>query len=143
MSFKSARTAKIVLLIVFAGVLGFAAYFIQGKLVIHETHTSPGTNLAVFSPKPNETISSPVLVEGIARAFASGLVVRLAEKSGKVLFEQKIKVENVNEGEFGPFSQSFTFPKGAEQEGVLEVLQTSPQTGLLLDKARVAVRFKT
>ena len=113
-----------------------------------ETSQQPAGQAAhqiiIDAPQPNTTISSPVAIRGSANfwPFEATLVAVLKDASGNVLGQTPVMVQSPEMGKGGPWSGQLRFaPPATEQEGTLEVYDTSAKDGSILTIARVKVRL--
>ncbi|MEA2497611.1 MAG: hypothetical protein QOH26_16 [Actinomycetota bacterium] len=84
--------------------------------------------IVVESPKPGETISSPVTVTGFANVYEANVGIRLFDENGNKLRET-FTTATCGTGCWGDFSESVKFRVNFEQEGRLEVLTYSAEDG--------------
>lgn len=103
---------------------------------------SDTSNISVRTPQPNTFVKSPLVVEGLGRAFEQNAVVRL--KDGKGVEITKIAVTGTapDAGIYGPYRAELTFEKPKTKTGTLEIFQNSPKDGKEIDKVTVPVRFE-
>jgi hypothetical protein len=97
-------------------------------------------NIVLFSPKENEKISSPFDVEGKARVFENVVSIRLRDKSGKILFRGTADAQSPDTGKFGLFQKEIGFST-SENEGTLDVFESSAKDGSETNKVTIPVRF--
>ena len=149
-------------ILLFLGALGltiFAVWGTIGNLKRNTPIAPPAANTApnesqtkpdlirVLTPKPNETITSPLRIEGEARGFwffEASFPVRLVDDSGKELglaiaqAQDEWMTEN-----FVPFRTELEFKPPAAEQGIL-ILEKDNPSGLPehADELRIPVRFR-
>ena len=99
-------------------------------------------NIIVFSPAPNEEISSPVTIRGEARVFENTFAYRLYDGDAGLLFEGHDMAASPDVGLFGPFEVIRTYPPPKSQGGTLEVFEYSAKDGSEINKVVVPVKFR-
>ena len=104
--------------------------------------------IRVDTPRPNDTISSPLILEGEARGywfFEASFPVKLFDGNGELLATAiaQAKEEWMTE-DFVPFEATLEFQVPATQKGIL-VLEKDNPSGLPenADELRVPVKFET
>lgn len=102
--------------------------------------------IRIASPRPQERITSPLVVTGEARGtwfFEATFPLKLTTKDGKVLVNSYAEAQGewMTE-EFVPFRATITFEKGTETEGIL-ILEKQNASGdpEMSDELRVPVKF--
>jgi len=118
---------------------------------------SESSNISVRTPKPNATVTSPLLIEGLERTFArpnlsaddgnvggfeQNVMVRLRDGKGRELASVATTGDAPELGIYGTYRAELTFEKPTTNAGTLEVFQHSPQDGSEIDMVKVPVRFK-
>ncbi|MBI2033831.1 MAG: GerMN domain-containing protein [Candidatus Liptonbacteria bacterium] len=98
-------------------------------------------NIIVFSPAPNEEISSPLTIKGEARVFESTFAYRLYDGDAGLLFEGHAMAASPDAGLFGQFEVIRTYPLPKSQGGTLEVFEYSAKDGSEINKVVVPVKF--
>jgi LysM repeat protein len=129
-----------------------AANGLQYPFTIYSGHTliipggapiPPGPWNSITSPAPGATVSSPVVVSGVARAaFENTIVVKVYNAAGQVVGQAPASVQ-AEPGQSGPYSVSvpFTIPPGV-QNGRIEVLDYSPADGHVVASSVQLVRLR-
>ena len=121
--------------------------FAKGKLIskdsflASEIKITKVPNVIVFSPAPNEEISSPITIRGEARVFESTFAYRLYDGDVGLLFEGHAMTASPDAGLFGPFEVIKTYPPPKSQGGTLEVFEYSAKDGSEINKVVVPVKF--
>ncbi len=103
--------------------------------------------IKVFSPKPDEVISNPLIIEGEARGywfFEASFSVRIYDDAGQELGVAVAQAQDEwMTTEFVPFKATLEFMAPATETGVL-VLEKDNPSGLPenADELRVPIKFK-
>lgn len=95
----------------------------------------------VTLPKPDQLVSSPVLVKGTARVFEATVHIRVTDKEGKNIAET-FTTATAGAPERGEFETEISFPKPKTKEGYIEVFWYSPNDGTETDTVRVPIKFE-
>jgi hypothetical protein len=98
-------------------------------------------NITITSPRPNEEVGLPLVVEGRGRVFEQTLQVRLRDEDGTVLVERFAMTDALGIGQFGPYRVELYYPEPQGQSGMVEAFQYSAEDGSEIDLVRVPVRF--
>ena len=104
----------------------------------------PAHLIVIDAPQPNAAISSPVAIHGSANfwPFEATLGALLKDAAGNVLGQAPVMVRSPEMGQGGPWSGELRFTSPAtEQQGTLEVYDSSAKDGAILSIARVQVRL--
>jgi len=112
--------------------------------LFYKEKTSPvpvTRNIVITAPGQGDQVSSPVEVNGLARAFENMLVVRLRAKDGTVLAEQPVMANSPAVGQYGPYSLKLDFNLVYPTDGVVEAFQRSAKDGSEIDKVIIPVYF--
>jgi hypothetical protein len=99
-------------------------------------------SIVVFNPKENAAINSPFDVEGKAIAFENMIGIRLKDANGKILFQDSVYVNSPDVGQYGLFQKEITF-ETSQEEGSLEVFESSMQDGSDINKIAIPVKFSS
>lgn len=102
----------------------------------------PQANISLSGPIPNQEITSPVTIKGLARVFESQLNVRVKDASGKIIVEKSVMADSPGAGQFGPFEISVYYPLLKDQNGVIEAFDYSAKDGSEINNVIVPVKFK-
>lgn len=86
--------------------------------VASEQRTS---NVMVFEPNENATVSSPFTVRGEARVDNNKVYIRIVNLAGTTLIQESANVHSVEVGQFGEFKISLNYQFTTTKEGVVEV----------------------
>lgn len=103
---------------------------------------SESGNISVRTPKPDASVSSPLIVEGLERTFEQNVVVRLKDAGERELAKVAVTGTAPDLGIHGPYRAELAFDRPRTREGTLEVFQESPKDGSEIDKVTVPVRFE-
>lgn len=95
----------------------------------------------VTLPKPDQLVSSPVLVKGTARVFEATVNIRVTDKDGRNIAET-FTTATAGAPERGEFETEISFPTPKTKEGYIEVFWYSPKDGSETDKVRVPIKFE-
>jgi hypothetical protein len=96
------------------------------------------TPIQVGSPGFGDTFSSGDLVEGTANVFEATVSLRLLDAQGNVLFEG-FTTATCGTGCRGDYSEAIDFEIDSEQEGTLEVFESSAEDGSDIHKVSIPV----
>ncbi|MBI2050216.1 MAG: Gmad2 immunoglobulin-like domain-containing protein [Parcubacteria group bacterium] len=102
---------------------------------------SDSGNVRVTQPRPDATITSPMLVKGSAKASAPALHLRLKDASGTVIAEKQATAAAAGEDGFGSFGELLLFENVAADSGVLEAFSKSPFDGSEQDLVSIPIKF--
>jgi len=86
--------------------------------VASEQRTS---NLMVFEPSENSTVSSPFTVKGEARVDDNKVYIRIVNLAGTTLIQESVNVRSGEVGQFGEFKISLNYQFSTTKEGAVEV----------------------
>jgi len=98
-------------------------------------------NIVVFTPRAENEIGLPVVVEGEARVFENQLNVRLKDEDGTVLTERGVTALSKDTGLYGPFKIDLSYSEPKGDKGTIEVFDYSAKDGSEIDKAVIPVLF--
>lgn len=107
--------------------------------IINDQPTS--ANITIDQPTINQSVSSPVTIEGLARVFENVLQVRLKDNNGKILVEQNTMANSLDMGLFGPYQVSLVYSNPETKTGQIEAFQYSARDGSEIDKVTIPVSF--
>jgi hypothetical protein len=119
------------------------AYMSHG-FVIDEDHplkrkkSDPLAPIQVSSPSIGGTLRSGDMVEGTANVFEATVSLRLLDANGDVLFEG-FTTATCGTGCRGDYSEAIDFEIDSEQQGVLEVFESSAKDGSDIHKVSIPV----
>jgi hypothetical protein len=114
----------------------------SGGVIITNPSPSPQGNIHVTSPAPNQEILVPLSVTGEARVFENTIQIRLRDENGDILVEDTVTAQSPDIGQFGPFSDSLSYPAPKGTKGTVEVFDYSAKDGSEIDKVTIPVVFK-
>jgi len=134
--------------IVIAGIAIIAILIVICLLIPFDANED-NSNIVVFSPKPNQLIANPLLIEGKARGFwyfEASFPVKLTDKDGNVLASGIAQAQsdpvtgevNWMTEDFVNFKAELNFISSSETEGFL-ILQKDNPSGLLENDAEIKV----
>ncbi|KKU71749.1 MAG: Lipoprotein LpqB, GerMN domain protein [Parcubacteria group bacterium GW2011_GWA2_47_26] len=103
---------------------------------------SEGENISVRMPQPDSLVTSPLIVEGLARTFESDVVLRLKDDKGEELVKTFTTANAPDAGLYGPYRAELIFEKPRARAGTLEVFELSAKDGSEINKVTVPVRFE-
>lgn len=103
---------------------------------------SKSENISVRTPRPDEKVESPLIVEGMERTFEQNVVLRLKDAGGRELVKTFTTGTAPDLGIHGPYRAELTFDRPSTRAGTLEVFQGSPKDGSEIDMVTVPVRFE-
>lgn len=98
--------------------------------------------ILITSPKPDEVVSSPVLVTGVSDpTFEQHLAIQVIDIDGSVIGQGTATIA-ADWGQRGPFEAQLTFtPPASEEPGRIVVFAASPRDGGLVHLSSVEVRL--
>lgn len=100
------------------------------------------TNITVSSPRPNQVISSPLIISGTARTFEGTVNYRLKNSVGEIIKEGNTIAASPEMGQFGPYSAALKFNTPVYTIiGTLEVFQYSAKDGTPIDMVIIPIMF--
>ncbi len=118
----------------------------QSRSASHNTnHRSIPTeaNIAVTSPKPNDTVQFPIIITGKARVFESQLNYRITDEKGNVLSKGDTTANSPDAGQFGPFTITVSslgdFTSG---KMTIEIFDYSAKDGSEIDKVTIPITIQ-
>lgn len=117
------------------------AYLGHG-FIIDEVHplkrkkSAPLAPIQVSSPGIGDTFSSGDVVEGTANVFEATVSLRLLDAEGNVLFEG-FTTATCGTGCRGDYAEAIDFEIDSEQEGTLEVFESSAEDGSDIHKVSI------
>jgi len=118
-----------------------------GKIFIEDIKDKPTADTDVFSPRPNQLVTSPLQISGVARGswfFEASFPVELIADDGKII-EKGVATTKGNwmTSKFVAFSASLKFSKPASQKGTLILKKANP-SGLPenADQISIPINFK-
>ena len=82
-------------------------------------------SIILTSPKDGDSVDSPILVTGQARAFENQFMVQLQDGMGKVIYQTGVMSDGGGNGEWGNFSLYIPIPAGTGQNFKVEALEYS------------------
>ena len=102
----------------------------------------PEERIAIASPAPGSTITSPVSIAGRGRATQHNqLAVEVRDSANAVIGTGSASVSGVL-GQPGPFTATVSFSSGTSgSPGHIQVFDSSPATGAVTHLASVQIRF--
>lgn len=103
---------------------------------------SESKNISVRTPKLNEKVESPLIVEGLERTFEQNVIVRLKDAGDRELAKVAVTGTAPDLGIYGSYRAELIFEKPRTRAGTLEVFQNSAKDGNEIDKVVVPVRFE-
>lgn len=95
----------------------------------------------VTSPKPGQTITSPLQIKGNARVFEGAVDARIIDDAGQELARGYATASEGAPGR-GDFEFSLSFTPSVASSGKVEVFWASPKDGQELDKVSVPVNWQ-
>ncbi|RJQ13787.1 hypothetical protein C4553_02795 [Candidatus Parcubacteria bacterium] len=111
-----------------------------GESQIPPQTQEPTSNVTVDSPKPGETITSPVVIKGQARVFENNVSLRVKYADGRHILTDFTTALAPDIGQFGPYETTLFLPKLDNQNVILEVYWGSPKDGSDLDVVSIPLK---
>ncbi|MCL5257633.1 MAG: GerMN domain-containing protein [Patescibacteria group bacterium] len=111
------------------------------------TTTTTGSNIIIFSPKPNSLVNGDIIVKGVARVFENQLDLRLIDPAGSVIFNGSATTTATSAGAYGNFQKTISLPLAitsnlpATSTLILQVFNYSAKDGREIDKVTIPLRF--
>lgn len=99
--------------------------------------TNPPVAIEVFSPITDSVYHSPIEIIGYSRTFEGNVLVRLRDSKGDVIAERHTQGGSTDGFDF--FHTRLRFYINAEQDGLVEVYETSAKDGSELHKVTIPV----
>lgn len=109
-----------------------------------EQATEDGENIEVTSPDPEDEVSLPLIISGIARVFENQLQYRVTDGTGAVVAEGIATATAPDVGQFGPFLVTINEwdEEPAATTGMVEVFSSSPLNGSEINKVTIPITFE-
>ena len=82
-------------------------------------------SIILSSPKDGDSVDSPILVKGQARAFENQFMVQLQDATGKVVYQTSVMSEGGGNGQWGDYAVYILVPAGKGQNFKVEALEYS------------------
>ena len=108
----------------------------EGEPVVSESG-----NVRITRPRPDATMTSPLLVKGSAKTSASALQLRLKGADGTVIAEKQATAAKAGEDGFGSFGELLLFENAPTGDGTLEVFSKSPFDGSEQDLVSIPIKL--
>lgn len=103
---------------------------------------SDSGNVLVSVPRPGDTITTPLIINGLVRAFENRVQVRLKNKDGIEVRRTSFTAKKGEVGTYIALSVDLTFAQPTvPQDGVLEVFTLAPKDGSEVDKVSIPIKF--
>ncbi len=105
---------------------------------------SDSGNILVSTPRPGDTITTPLLINGLVRAFENRVQVRLKNKTGVEVRKTGFTAKKGEMGTYIALSVDLVFAQPTVPgDGTLEVFTNSAKDGSEIDKVTIPVKFST
>jgi len=130
--FKKGVSLPIIIVIILILIVGgFLAYYsIRNSVEKIEPPEDKSNLIRVYSPQPNQEITSPLSITGEARGywfFEASFPVKLLDKNGNVIAQTPAQAQGEWMTEnFVPFSAEITFSNSETQNGTLVLEKDNP-----------------
>ena len=82
-------------------------------------------SIILSSPKDGDSVDSPILVTGQARAFENQFMVQLQDENGEVVYQTGVMSDGGGNGQWGNFTLYIPVPAGKGQNFKVEALEYS------------------
>ena len=103
---------------------------------------SDSGELIVSTPRPGDTITTPIKINGLVRAFENRVGMRLKNQEGVVVRETKFTAKQGEIGTYIALGVDFTFAQPTvPQDGTFEIFTFSAQDGSEINKVTIPVKF--
>jgi hypothetical protein len=93
------------------------------------TPTAVSDSVAVYAPRPADTVDRTFTVSGLARAFEANVVWRIKDRAGRIVSRGNTTASIGTSALWGSFQTSVTIPTSVSGNVTLEVLWPSPRDG--------------
>ena len=103
---------------------------------------SDSQELIISTPRPGDTITTPIKINGLVRAFENRVGMRLKNQDGVVVRETKFTAKQGEIGTYVALGVDFTFAQPTvPQDGTFEVFTFSARDGSEINKVTIPVKF--
>ena len=103
---------------------------------------SDSQELIISTPRPGDTITTPIKINGLVRAFENRVGMRLKNQDGVVVRETKFTAKQGEIGTYISLGVDFTFAQPAvPQDGTFEIFTFSARDGSEINKVIIPVKF--
>jgi len=103
---------------------------------------SDSGEIIISTPRPNDTITTLIKVNGLVRAFENQVGMRLKNKDGVVVRETKFTAKQGEIGTYIALGVDFTFAQPTvPQDGTFEIFTFSARDGAEINKVIIPVKF--
>lgn len=103
---------------------------------------SESGNVLISTPRPGDTISTPLMINGLARAFENRVQVRLRNAEGVEVRKTSFSAKKGEVGTYIALAVDLVFAQPTvPQDGTLEVFTIAPKDGSEVDKVIIPIKF--
>ncbi|MBI4004540.1 Gmad2 immunoglobulin-like domain-containing protein [Candidatus Roizmanbacteria bacterium] len=103
---------------------------------------SDSGNILISVPRPGDTITTPLMINGLARSFENRVQIRLKNKDGVEVRKTSFTAKKGEVGTHIALSIDLTFAQPTvPQDGTLEVFTIAPRDGSEVDKVIIPIKF--
>jgi len=103
---------------------------------------SDSQELIVSTPRPGDTITTPIKINGLVRAFENRIGMRLKNQDGVVVRETKFTAKQGEIGTYIALGVDFTFAQPTvPQDGTFEIFTFSARDGSEVNKVTIPIKF--
>jgi len=103
---------------------------------------SDSGELIISTPRPGDTITTPIKINGLVRAFENRVGMRLKNQDGTVVRETKFTAKQGEIGTYIALGADFTFAQPTvPQDGTFELFTFSARDGSEINKVIIPVKF--
>lgn len=99
-------------------------------------------NIIVFNPRPNNEISPPLILKGIARVFENSLNYELKDEENNIIAKNFMTADAPDTGKFGAYETEIYYSEPKGERGNLEVFNYSAKDGSKENVVVIPVSFK-
>lgn len=109
------------------------------RVNINQTNLPNAQKIFIDSPKEDEVIGNPVIINGQAEVFEAMFNVRIKNANGEILGEA---IATAKEGQtFSPYEVSLNYATSTTEFGLIEAFDYSAKDGGVQDLVSVKVKF--